>query len=204
MGLREIKAKRTRDTLHQTVVELAERDGYDAVTVEQIAEVAQISVATVYRYFPNKDAILLYPLAEGIRGLTDNLNARPEDEPIGLALGHALHELMEESWDADDLVLRLRAQLDLAPAPRARLLDIWYQGRALLEAAIARRAGLEKADLRVGLAAGVTLTVLQMALDVHRDQMPEAPTAQLADHLLDLLNASDALLPTRQEGSGKN
>lgn len=42
---------------------LAERDGYDAATLEQVADRAEVGVSTIYRYFANKDAILLDPIA---------------------------------------------------------------------------------------------------------------------------------------------
>jgi AcrR family transcriptional regulator len=40
------------------MLELAERDGYDAATVEQVADRAEVAVSTIYRYFANTDAIL--------------------------------------------------------------------------------------------------------------------------------------------------
>lgn len=199
MGLRETKAQRTRDVLHRVTLELAERDGFDAVTIEQIAEAAEVGISTLYRYFPNKDAILLHPVAESVGVLADLFTARPADEPIGRALGEALHEVIGTSWQEDESMLRLRAQLDVAPGPRARLWDLWNQNRVLLEEAIAARIGADAQDLRVGLAAGVTMTVLQMALDLHRDRLEEPSVADLADRILGVLNGSDAILPTRGE-----
>jgi AcrR family transcriptional regulator len=199
MGLRETKAQRTRDVLHRVTLELAERDGFDAVTIEQIAEAAEVGISTLYRYFPNKDAILLHPVAESVGVLADLFTARPIDEPTGRALGEALHEVIGTSWQEDESMLRLRAQLDVAPGPRARLWDLWNQNRVLLEEAIAARIGADAQDLRVGLAAGVTMTVLQMALDLHRDRLEEPSVADLADRILGVLNGSDAILPTRSE-----
>lgn len=200
MGLRETKAERTRTALVRAVLELAERDGYEAVTIEQIAETAEVGISTLYRYFPNKDAILLHPLADGIGALAENLSARPADEPISEALGHALHDLFEKSWDADDLILRLRVQLDSTPGTRARMLDAWGQGGLQLEEAISRRTGLGTDDLKVRLAANVTLSMLVLALDLHRDQ-PHGSTAEASRRILTLLTSPDAILPTIPRGA---
>src|SRR5689334_7971298 len=153
MGLRETKAQRTRDALHRATLDLVERDGFDAVTIEQIAEAAEVGVSTLYRYFPNKDAILLHPAAEGVGALAQHLRDRPDGEPIQQALGAALLTLISDTWADDEQFLRLRAQLDVAPGPRARLWDLWNQSRVLLEEAIADRTGRDATDLEVGLAA---------------------------------------------------
>lgn len=197
MGLRERKAQRTRDALHRATLELAERDGFDAVTIEQIAGAAEVGVSTLYRYFPNKDAILLHPLAASVGTLAQHLTDRPGAEPIEEALGNALHEWAESTWGDDELLVRLRAQLDVAPGPRARLWDLWHQNRTLLEGAVAARTGIDVDDLRVGLAAHLTMTVLQMALDLHRDRLEEASTAELVDRVMVLLNGRGAVLPRR-------
>lgn len=196
VGLRETKAQRTRDALHRATLDLVERDGFSSVTIEQIAEAAEVGISTLYRYFPNKDAILLHPVAEGVGALAQHLRDRPGDEPMQQALGAALRALVVETWADDDLFLRLRAQLDAAPGPRARLWDLWNQSRVLLEEAIAERAGRHGTDLEIGLAAGVTMTVLQMALDLHRERLDELSTPDLVERLLRLLNSPEAILPS--------
>ncbi|MFD8819081.1 TetR/AcrR family transcriptional regulator, partial [Streptomyces sp. NPDC059627] len=62
MGLREKKAQKVRAAIYDAMIALAERDGYEAATLEQVAERAEVAVSTVYRYFENKDAILLAPV----------------------------------------------------------------------------------------------------------------------------------------------
>jgi AcrR family transcriptional regulator len=195
MGLRETKALRTRDTVHRVTLDLVERNGFDAVTIEQIADAAEIGVSTLYRYFPNKDAILLHPVTATVGLLAQRVRERPAGEPVGTALGRALTEHLSASFFGSDEVVRLRAQLDVAPGPRARVWDLWNQERVLLEEAIAERTGFELSDLRVALAAGVTMTVMQISLDLHRDRVDEPPSAELAVEMLRLLDSSDAFLP---------
>ncbi|MBI3215710.1 MAG: TetR/AcrR family transcriptional regulator [Mycobacterium sp.] len=58
-GLRERKKLRTRTRLIDAALELAERQGYERTTVEQIAEAVEVSPRTFARYFPTKDAAIL-------------------------------------------------------------------------------------------------------------------------------------------------
>jgi AcrR family transcriptional regulator len=48
-ALRERKKANTRDAIEQATIRLFDAQGYDATTVEQIAEAAEVSVRTFYR-----------------------------------------------------------------------------------------------------------------------------------------------------------
>jgi AcrR family transcriptional regulator len=58
LGHRHRKKASTRQAITEAGLDLFERAGYDKVTVEQIAERADVSPRTVYRYFPTKSAIV--------------------------------------------------------------------------------------------------------------------------------------------------
>src|SRR5690606_14406568 len=58
-GLRERKKIKTRRAIRAAMYALVEEQGYEATTVEQIAERADVSPSTVFRYFPTKEDILL-------------------------------------------------------------------------------------------------------------------------------------------------
>jgi len=57
-GRRERKRLKLLDTLADTAWELFEREGYAAVTMECIAEAADVAKGTLYKYFPAKEALL--------------------------------------------------------------------------------------------------------------------------------------------------
>jgi AcrR family transcriptional regulator len=57
-GRRERKRLKLLDTLADTAWELFEREGYAAVTMERIAEVADVAKGTLYKHFPAKEALL--------------------------------------------------------------------------------------------------------------------------------------------------
>ena len=54
-GLRERKKARTRALLAETARGLFAARGFDAVTVAEVAEAAEVSVTTVFNYFPTKE-----------------------------------------------------------------------------------------------------------------------------------------------------
>jgi AcrR family transcriptional regulator len=59
-GLRERKKARTRTTIQAVALDLFERQGYGATTVDQIAALAEVSQSTFFRYFPTKEAVVLH------------------------------------------------------------------------------------------------------------------------------------------------
>lgn len=189
MGLRELKAHRTRAALHDSVLTLAEENGYEAVTIEQIADRAEVGISTLYRYFPSKDAILLDPIAAAVDDLADAFRSRPDDEPLDLSLGHAAEAYLAGVGDDAAHLARLRIQLDRAPGPRARLWDLVAQQRSLLVAAIAEREGVEPDDLGVVLAAQLTVMVVHLALDRQRDTAGEVSLPALATSILDTMRS---------------
>jgi AcrR family transcriptional regulator len=54
----ERKKKRTRQKIVQAALPLFKQHGFDATTMEEIAEQADIAKGTLYNYFPAKEAIL--------------------------------------------------------------------------------------------------------------------------------------------------
>ena len=62
LGLRERKKLKTRVAIRGAAYRLISEQGYEATSVEQIAEAAEVSPSTVFRYFPAKeDAAALIP-----------------------------------------------------------------------------------------------------------------------------------------------
>ncbi|MFI9405205.1 TetR family transcriptional regulator [Nocardia sp. NPDC052316] len=53
------KAISTAQAIIDVVLELLESDGYDAVQLRAVARRAHVSLATVYKYFPDRDALLI-------------------------------------------------------------------------------------------------------------------------------------------------
>lgn len=86
LTLRERKKDATRQALHEAVLRLAVARGLEAVTVDAIADEANVSRRTFSNYFTNKEDALLHGDRARVELLLDAVRCRPADEPPWRAL----------------------------------------------------------------------------------------------------------------------
>ncbi|MES4891673.1 TetR family transcriptional regulator [Streptomyces sp. NPDC096012] len=162
-GLRERKKIKTREAIRSATYALIEEQGYDTTTIEQIADRAEVSPSTVFRYFPTKEDIVLTdeygPLMLG------ELRARPAGEPWTDSLRHAMGKALEPSEEEPE-VLRLRARLGVqVPAVRSRMFESMSETGRLLRRAIADRTGRDPESLEVRVhAMGLIGSILEVSM----------------------------------------
>ncbi len=82
LGLRERKKLDTRDALVRAAVALFEERGFDATTVDDIADAVQVSARTFHRYFGAKEDVLFSDSSAVRDQFVAVLAARPPDEPL--------------------------------------------------------------------------------------------------------------------------
>ena len=85
-GLRERKKAQTRSAISNAVLLLALDRDLDAVTVDDIAAAADVSVRTFHNYFGSKEEALISAWRSQFDVHLDELRARPADEPILVSL----------------------------------------------------------------------------------------------------------------------
>src|SRR3954470_9490460 len=111
VGLRERKKVATRQALHEAAVRLTVEHGLDRLTVEAIADAADVSRRTFSNYFANKEEALLWSDRARIARLLEFVAARPAREPPWDAMSAAAIELAAGSsddprWEAQVRLLR--------------------------------------------------------------------------------------------------
>src|ERR1700752_5525363 len=74
-GLRERKKARTRAAIREHALRLFREQGYSSTTIEQIADAAEVSPATFFRYFPTQEDVVLQDDLDIIT--VEALNAQP-------------------------------------------------------------------------------------------------------------------------------
>ncbi len=79
LGLRDRKKVKRRERILLEATRLFDEQGIDATTMADIANAADISPATVFNYFGNKDSIILAMISEGIAGAHETGFADPRD-----------------------------------------------------------------------------------------------------------------------------
>lgn len=198
MGLRELKATRTRQRMTDVALELFLRDGFDETTMEQIAERAEVGTTTLYRYFPTKDQLLLDPLVEAIDP-APYLRARPTDELLEISLGEALLAAAAAFDDAGSRIAEMRRLVDAAAVPRAKLWDRFRTLREDLENVIADRMGRDAGDLSVRATAGLMLDMFHM---LDRGTDGERTRREVMADLLRDLPTSTIVVPRPLERDG--
>ncbi len=75
-ALARSQAARRRRVL-DAALRLAERGGFDAVQMRDVATEANVALGTVYRYFTSKERLLLEAMVEEIEALAEQLRSRP-------------------------------------------------------------------------------------------------------------------------------
>lgn len=176
-GLRELKKQRTRVAIQEAALDLILRQGYDATTCEQIAAAAEVSPATLFRYFPTKEDIVMQDDYDPLMAAA--VAARPARERPFQAVRQALKETLAQLPDHEMSLVRDRTRLLLSvPALRARLHEQSDTARVALADVLATRMRRPHDDLAVqaiaaACAAAVSVGVERWARD----------GGQLSDHI---------------------
>jgi AcrR family transcriptional regulator len=163
-GLRERKKSRTRETVRREAFRLFELNGYAQTTVDQIAEAADVSPRTFFRYFPSKESVLFNddlfsPIIEAF------LAAPAELSPVA-AYRYAAAEIFSAMAgpDYDYLIARQRLLYSL-PEAKGALWNEHVGAIRLLTAAIAQRLGRPADDDQMRVTAGAIIGVFMAASD---------------------------------------
>jgi AcrR family transcriptional regulator len=165
-GLRERKKARTRAAIRQHALRLFREQGYGQTTVEQIAEAAEVSPSTFFRYFPTKEDLVLQD------DMDTMIAAAFERQPAGLgpvaAFRAALREVTGSYSQADlDVLRETTALIATVPEVRARATDEFARMIAVLSEALARRTGRPADELTVrAVAGGIIGVILSITLPV--------------------------------------
>ncbi|MCW2625703.1 helix-turn-helix domain-containing protein [Mycobacterium sp.] len=82
VGRRDRKRLETRNGLAAVALELFAERGFDAVTVNDIAERADVDPSTFYRHFGSKEAVIFSDLGDWTGHLGDAVRAQPAELPL--------------------------------------------------------------------------------------------------------------------------
>ena len=70
---RALNKEKSRRSILKASRKLFSDQGYDETLIEEIADLAEVSKATVYNYFPDKDSLLIAIVEEVEEGIEDYL-----------------------------------------------------------------------------------------------------------------------------------
>ncbi|MDN3028136.1 TetR family transcriptional regulator [Streptomyces sp. S.PB5] len=186
LGLRERKKIKTRTAIRDATYALIKEQGYDATTVEQIAERAEVSPSTVFRYFPTKEDIVLTDEYDPI--LLKELSERPADEPWPDSLRHVMKKAIVFGLEQEPEVTRLRSQLLVqVPAVRSRMREHIAVTSRMLAEGVARRTGWDKDSLEVRVHTMSLISGLAEISEYWAENDFQDDLADLVDRTMDVL-----------------
>ena len=96
-GRRERKKRQTSEAIQVAARRLFAAHGYAATTVQQIADEADVSERTLFRYFESKEDLLLPDVQAFFGAVESAIRARPIDETPLTSIFEALAEVTDRS-----------------------------------------------------------------------------------------------------------
>ena len=189
-GLRERKKAKTHIEVQKQALRLFREKGYGNTTVEQIADAAEVSPSTFFRYFSTKEDVVMYNIIDPV--VIEAFKA----QPVGLSPIQAIRVSIKSSYDgftaeeSADLQERTKLMLKV-PELRAKMLDKLTQNLEVLTKLTAERIGRSADDLAVRTFAGAVIGVI-ISVFFHDD---ENLNANLFKHIDVALTQLEAGLP---------
>ena len=186
-GRRERKKQRTRESLVDAAFRLFQEKGFEATTVEEIADAVDVSSRTFFRYFASKEDVVLTFQEEQFTTMLEALAARPKAEPVMTALRNAAVSVLRACEDGDsgfdpERFGCIQQMMESSPAVFGRSLEHGQKKQAEITRIIAERMGVDPTiDLRPHVAAGMSNCAFRSAFEVLASGM--ADTARFSDVL---------------------
>lgn len=194
MGIREQKREETLRRITQCAMTLFARNGYEATTIDAVAEAAGISRRTFFHYFKSKDDILLSQQAGIGEQLIAALRAEPEAETPWKTLLSAMRKIAA-SYPAAELIAIDRLMMSIEAVQQRKQASYVRDEKLLLEALRIRWPSAKDMDLRNASMLAIGLT--RLSLDTWRSDGGARPIVDYLDAAVSSLAAEFAQTQAR-------
>ncbi|MBC6457556.1 TetR family transcriptional regulator [Actinomadura sp. HBU206391] len=189
LGLRERKKLKTRRAIQEHALRLFIEQGYDATTVEQISEAAEISPSTFFRYFPTKEDVVVTDEYDPI--MAEVFREQPPELTLVEAMRRMFRQVLEHAYASDREMITARVLLILSvPALRARSFDASLHDtyRMFLEL-VSERVGRPRDDFEVQVFGQAVIGALQAVMIRWAENGAVEDLPELVDRALEFLAA---------------
>jgi AcrR family transcriptional regulator len=172
-GLRERKRVETHARIQAEAVRLFLERGFEATTLDEIAEAAGVSRRSLFHYFGSKEEIVLSTKAGFPAMIAAAVARRPADEPLLDMVENAFIDLAGSPPDpkAEALGRLISRTPSLAAGDQAKYAAVEHA----LAAALAERKGAPDDDLACRIVASAAAGILKLSTEawLHGDADPE-------------------------------
>jgi AcrR family transcriptional regulator len=160
LGLRERKKLQTQAAIREAALKLFLEKGYDSATTSEIARAADISMATLFNYFPSKESLLgddFEPV------FIECLQARPASEPIFSAFREAMQESMRKASDEISFSLARSKLIQSTPALQAAAGLERERDISQLAELLAERYGMSVPEFELHVVSAILVSAMHVA-----------------------------------------
>ncbi|HUD37670.1 MAG TPA: TetR family transcriptional regulator [Streptosporangiaceae bacterium] len=193
-SLRERKKARTRASIREHALRLFREQGYDATTVDQIADAADVSPSTFFRYFPTKEDVVLQDEMDVLA--MGSFDRQPASLSMVAAFRAATREALGSLSPEDLASMQETSALILTvPELRARAMDEYTRTIAVIAGAAARRAGRDPDDFEVRVVSGAIIGVIMAVTLPWEEWAAKFKPAGMFDRIDSALACLEAGLP---------
>ncbi len=158
-GLRERKKAKTRAAIQEHALRLFREQGYDETTVDEIAEAAEVSPSTFFRYFGSKEDVVIYDALDPL--FIEAWRRQPRELGPIEAMRRAMAEVFEsltpeqreDMWERGRLVYGV-------PELRLAMIEDLVRTGGLMAEEVALRTGRSPEDFEVRVFTGALIGAL--------------------------------------------
>jgi AcrR family transcriptional regulator len=196
-GLRDRKKLEATATLAAVAKRLFVKRGFESVTVDEIAELANVSRRTFFRYFPTKEDVFFGRRRAQLEALEEELRRPKKNEAPFATVRRALLSVAGLHLAAKDEILAEHRVLAASPVLLARDLEWDRKAFSALAHALMRDGGEPR---RARIAAGAIVGALRVVIESWVEGGGTSDLVAEGEEALDLLAP---LAPARRKPPGK-
>jgi len=193
-GLTERTRERTRREIADAAGQLFIEKGYTATTVKDIAEAADVSSRTFFRYFPSKEDVVTALASSSMDATVDLLSQHDTGDSLLSALKVVLHAMLARVADDPEPARKFQLLLRDTPELRGRWLEEQRRNRDRLAVALAPWFTKRSNPMAAELAAGAALLALDVAVLEWAQHDTTADPTRLLDQALSVIGSDQLFL----------
>jgi len=198
-GLRERKKLQTRARIADTALRLFKERGFDQTTVAEVAAAADVSVKTVFNYFPAKEDLFFDRADEVEQVWLDAVADRRPDEPLLAGLRRRVLSRFADHPNGPGV--DFRKVLAGSTLLQARGQQMWASHEDAIAGALAERLGAGADDATARVLAHQVLSIHPMMLRMVELWTEQGePPVEVRDRALQLINRAFDILERGLDG----
>jgi AcrR family transcriptional regulator len=185
---RERKKQQTRQALRREALRLFGERGFDATTIHDITEAADVAPRTFFLHFGSKEDVLLGDARDGVAAFEEMLRDRPDDEDVFTAVRETVIGLLAlDDTPVEETRLQARLMID-APSLMGRVYEHYVEFEEIIARAVADRFGLDaERDAYPRLLSTCAMTAVRVALVLWYQRGEKEPLADVVAELFTVL-----------------